>query len=363
MFCINCGTKLPDNSNYCPKCGKRIIPVDKSPIIEKGPYPEDIDTVETTPIDERTQISVVTTVDSEATQNKEDAEQRIAVHPIRVLLILAVLCLSVMIILLVNNKNLAEEVIAMCDAGEYLEAYKNVDDVKFQDMLIDDFHRTKISLIGGMLYNQNWAAEREDNDSLKHTLLCSGILSGLGNYEIAENAGYSNEVFDIMVVLAQKLANCGVSVEEMVKEYVEDPENQRVEPLRTENPDKLLSVLKDVLNEIDQNEVNRVKRQREKEAQKEYNRLHPLKLSQTSFRRDGDYYYTSSTVSNVGDRTIDYIRVKVIYYDAKDTVLTTDWTYAVASEGLRPNENQQFEVMTKVNGTVSSVTVQILSYE
>ena len=49
--------------------------------------------------------------------------------------------------------------------------------------------------------------------------------------------------------------------------------------------------------------------------------------------------------------------------DKDKTVLTSDWTYAVGSEGIRGGENQQFEIMTKVRGDVNYYQAEIIEWD
>lgn len=66
---------------------------------------------------------------------------------------------------------------------------------------------------------------------------------------------------------------------------------------------------------------------------------------------DGDYIYVSGAVKNNGDSSVSSVRVKVNYMDEEMSVIDTDWTYAVGSEGLNPGEQTRFEVMTNMQGS------------
>jgi ribosomal protein L37E len=91
----------------------------------------------------------------------------------------------------------------------------------------------------------------------------------------------------------------------------------------------------------------------------------PIQLSKDDYdvHSDGDYWYCDGTVHNVSDYPCYYVKVKVTYYDKNDEVLTTDWAYAVDSEGIDGGENQQFEIMTKVNGNVASYRVDVIDWQ
>jgi membrane protein implicated in regulation of membrane protease activity len=49
---------------------------------------------------------------------------------------------------------------------------------------------------------------------------------------------------------------------------------------------------------------------------------------------DGNYMYLEGKVRNNGDSTVEYVKVGVEWLDKNGTVLDTDWTFAVAGEGL-----------------------------
>ncbi len=72
-----------------------------------------------------------------------------------------------------------------------------------------------------------------------------------------------------------------------------------------------------------------------------------LDLTDIEVSRDGDYIRAIGSVKNNGDTSYSYIKVMAIYMDANDNVIDTDWTYAIGSLGIEPNENRRFELMTK----------------
>jgi len=68
-------------------------------------------------------------------------------------------------------------------------------------------------------------------------------------------------------------------------------------------------------------------------------------------------------VKNYGDKTYYFVKGRAIYMDSNENVLTTDWTYVVGSEGIRPNESVQFKIMTEVRGDVKYGSLEIFDYE
>lgn len=72
-----------------------------------------------------------------------------------------------------------------------------------------------------------------------------------------------------------------------------------------------------------------------------------LDLIDIEVSRDEDYIRATGSVKNNGNTSYFYIKVKAIYMDANDNVIDTDWTYAIDSLGIEPNETKKFEMMTK----------------
>ena len=85
-----------------------------------------------------------------------------------------------------------------------------------------------------------------------------------------------------------------------------------------------------------------------------------LSITAKEAYQDGDYAYCNATISNTGNTTYSYVKVKVTYYDESYTILTTDWTYAVGSEGIEAGENIQFDMMTKIKGDMERYKLEIL---
>ncbi|WP_281868035.1 FxLYD domain-containing protein [Brevibacillus parabrevis] len=105
--------------------------------------------------------------------------------------------------------------------------------------------------------------------------------------------------------------------------------------------------------------------ERKQNAQLEQARrdANPLEITEKNGKVDGDYIYVTGAVKNNGSKSLSYIKVKVTYLDVNNQVIDTDWTYAVASEGLRPNEQKYFEVMTKHRAKMKRYSVEITEYQ
>ncbi|WP_274366221.1 FxLYD domain-containing protein [Paenibacillus thermotolerans] len=130
---------------------------------------------------------------------------------------------------------------------------------------------------------------------------------------------------------------------------------------------ELLNITDDVersakIDGISANIFNKFEKQKEAEAELVRNEANPIEILDTKGEIDGDYIYVSGAVKNISKSTHSYIKVKVIYSDASDNVVDTDWTYA-SSEELRPGEQKYFEVMTKRRDGMEKFRVELMDYE
>ncbi|WP_313757193.1 FxLYD domain-containing protein [Tissierella sp.] len=111
--------------------------------------------------------------------------------------------------------------------------------------------------------------------------------------------------------------------------------------------------------------VAKAKERKEQEKQKEIedNRKNPFEFEGVKMTVSGNYIYYTGYVKNISDLKFFYIKVKATYYDENKDVIDTDWTYAVGSEGLSPNDRKSFEIMTKYNESVTQGSLSVLDYE
>ncbi len=147
-------------------------------------------------------------------------------------------------------------------------------------------------------------------------ILSISILSGCSSTEAHVNSNSDNE-YDELLVQAKELHKQGKTEEafEVISDVV----------IKSEDMDFFTELL-DVIN---------------KDA------VPMLELTDIEVSRDGDYIRATGSVKNNGDRSYSYIKVKAIYMDANDNVIDTDWTYAIDSLGIEPNETKKFEMLTK----------------
>lgn len=60
---------------------------------------------------------------------------------------------------------------------------------------------------------------------------------------------------------------------------------------------------------------------------------------------DSRYVRITGKVRNTGNTGVSYVKVGVDLLDKNDTVVDTDWTYAVSSESLQPGAAKSFDIL------------------
>ncbi len=80
----------------------------------------------------------------------------------------------------------------------------------------------------------------------------------------------------------------------------------------------------------------------------------------------GDYITLTYKITNNSKyHTFSYVEVTVKLLDADEKVLTSDWTYAVDSNGLYAGDSQEFDIMIKKpsDGKVEKFQASITDYQ
>lgn len=95
------------------------------------------------------------------------------------------------------------------------------------------------------------------------------------------------------------------------------------------------------------------------EAISEKQGSHIFELEDTDCSLDGNFIKATGYIKNIDKVSHNYIKVLVKYRDETDNVLDTDWTYAIDSQPLQPNERKSFEVMTKKVEGISRCTYSV----
>ena len=88
-----------------------------------------------------------------------------------------------------------------------------------------------------------------------------------------------------------------------------------------------------------------------------------LAFSDVSISHNSSYTVCTGTLTNNGHRTYTFVEVKGKFIDSSGSVIDTDWTYAVGSEGLAPGESTSFRISVDKNLDITKCTMDIIDYD
>ncbi len=88
-----------------------------------------------------------------------------------------------------------------------------------------------------------------------------------------------------------------------------------------------------------------------------------LKISNVNLSSNSSYEVCTGTIKNTGSKTYSFVKVKGSFKNSSGEVIDTDWTYAVGSEGLAPNESKTFRLSVPENYEIKKCSVSIIDYD
>ncbi|MCI8631824.1 MAG: zinc-ribbon domain-containing protein [Firmicutes bacterium] len=88
-----------------------------------------------------------------------------------------------------------------------------------------------------------------------------------------------------------------------------------------------------------------------------------LSFSDIDVSNNSSYTICTGTLTNSGSKTYKFVEVKGAFKDYSGTVVDTDWTYAVGSEGLEPGESTSFRMSVPKDSSIRNCEVSILDYD
>ena len=88
-----------------------------------------------------------------------------------------------------------------------------------------------------------------------------------------------------------------------------------------------------------------------------------LDFSSIEITHNSSYTVCTGTITNNGKRNYSFVKVKGKFKDSSGTVLDTDWTYAVGSEGLAPGESTTFRLSVDKNRNITKCAIELLDYD
>ena len=371
--CPECGNEISNRAPACIFCGYPIQEKQREDVIytagksenSRVTYENDIST-------QNTNLEITKSEDVEKPQEKNK-------NPYNLIIICCIIAIALIASFAVQGKkkideqtSLAKQSITYYNSQKYENAFNILESLDRVEILGD--YALPITLMGNI--------EKYLNSEGKEL---SATFYYLGHYKEFLSTKLDDRVYPQIIKAAQKVANGNAIFIDNVEyyanreyekyEHLDIQEDKRLsdllEPLLTEDRELLFKVANTIDSKIDyelaQKEYESFKeayrKELEKQAQEEYDRNNPVQVSDKDAYPKGNYWYCVGSVRNISNTTRYYVRVKVTYMDENKEVLTTDWTYAVSSEGIRGGENQQFEIMTKVQGDVEYYRVEVLDWQ
>jgi hypothetical protein len=235
------------------------------------------------------------------------------------------------------------------DIGHYDEAYDAVVDLnpkKKDKDLVEKINMVKfVDIFSPMDFQLNPTNGEADYELILNTLL-NGITYCNENMSRADELGVSVYLQIAQLKFTTQLNNYfGLR---------EDEVTQLIAMSGTVKEEKI--------NEIAPRGEQRIKVAQQEEFDQQLKEANPIEITEKKAVHDGDYMYTTGSVKNVSQTSYSYIKVKVTHYDDSGNVIETDWTYAVDSEPLRPDEQHSFEIMTKYRTGMAKFKVEVTEF-
>lgn len=88
-----------------------------------------------------------------------------------------------------------------------------------------------------------------------------------------------------------------------------------------------------------------------------------LRFSNIKIEHNSLYTVVTGTVTNKGTKSYKFVTVKGAFKNSSGTVIDTDSTYAVGSEGLAPGESKTFRMSVDKNYNIKNCSISIISYK
>lgn len=88
-----------------------------------------------------------------------------------------------------------------------------------------------------------------------------------------------------------------------------------------------------------------------------------LSFSDIKVSNNSSYTVCTATVTNNGRKTYTFVEIKGKFKNSSGTVLDTDWTYAVGSEGIASGESTTLRLSVKKNYDIKKCDLEILDYQ
>lgn len=88
-----------------------------------------------------------------------------------------------------------------------------------------------------------------------------------------------------------------------------------------------------------------------------------LKISVGSITHNSSYTVVTGTITNNSDSEVRFVEIKGAFKTSGGTVVDTDWTYAVGSEGLAPGESCKWRMSVDKDYSIKQCSVSIIDFD
>lgn len=90
---------------------------------------------------------------------------------------------------------------------------------------------------------------------------------------------------------------------------------------------------------------------------------HELKISNVKLTSNSSYTIAEGTITNNSDQTVSFVEIKGAFKTSSGSVVDTDWTYAVGSEGLAPGESCKWRLSVSKDWSIKDCTVTVIDFD
>lgn len=337
IFCNFCGTKLPSNSSFCLKCGQSLI-IDHLLENKKEHTLADLPIEQTENKNfERVNLISNKQIDVPSSNLK-----------IKIIISVTIAVVAVFLIYLFNYSNAVDIAENMYYDGEYDKAEDKI--TSYFPLSKEDSNLFKeIKLLNACNKNMDYFEMYATSNYIEKDMK-SALRSLLNGYQQCSDNEASANKYDIGYKFTSIKNNYLRKLEDYYDISIEKAD-QLIKldySARSSEIETLYSKGNAKAEQMEQESIVREMRER-----------NPLKISELTLSSNSSYNILEGTATNVSEKTLKFVEIKGLFKDSDGNVIDTDWTYAVGSEGLAPNESKKFRMSVKNDNRIAGASVEL----
>lgn len=336
MFCKECGNKIENNSLFCSQCGTKVESIASSN--------EDV------AINANTITECENSFGSTIENLKKD-KINLNEKKMKIPVILSLCAVLVLIYLIYFNFAL-EEALNLYYSGEY---YKAGQKVKYLINITFDERYEKINIAEqlGSDFASYQTSKKIASDSypFNYEYGLRRLIDGFKEcVDFEEN--HKNSSYDYLV-------------EDFKEKYLEELESgygiaeYKANQLAKLDMSSLVEEIKVLAPKGQEKQEEAAKQQ----AKQEYLDKNPIEFTNLGWDSNSLYTIATGSVTNIGNKTVKFVTIKVSFKDKNGNVIDTDSTYAVGSEGLEPGESSKWTASVDRDYSIESYSVSVLDFD